>query len=272
MSEIMHRIKSIHWHQLFIMMLIAAVVVGSDGCKSTGKLSKKERKAQIEAAKKELNAIISGTSTKTLEQQEKYINDIANKNYNDADLNALLVQATQKVKKAFAERDTLRQQQIDEAKAALFDLLQNKDNKSADEMERELNQIKAKYKNLNDEEVNDLYARIEKQIASMRSTGNIPLKTKLENNFQAIADAGKSGNLTQAATLIKSTLPLFVSDDAPVLIIIAKENGSPVDYDKPTTIKRYLDFLKDQKVNRNAIDSYLLDNNGKIKELDLIKK
>jgi hypothetical protein len=271
MSEVIQRIKSFRWHQLFIILLIAAVVVGSDGCKSTGKLTKKERKAQIAAAKTQLTAIINGTSTKTLEQQEKYINDIANKNYNDADLNALLVQATQVVKKGFAERDTLKQQQVAEAKAALFDLLQNKDNKSADEMESALNQIKAKYKNLNDEEVNDLYARIEKQIATMRSEGNIPLKTKLENNFQAIADAGKTGNLTQAATLIKSTLPLFVSDDTPVLIIIAKE-GSTIDYDKPTTIKRYLDFLKDQKTNRNAVDSYLLDNNGKIKELDLIKK
>jgi hypothetical protein len=271
MSEIIHKIKSINWHQVFIMMLIAAVVAGSDGCKSTGKLTKKERKAQIEAAKKELNAIISGTSTKTLDQQEKYINDIANKNYNDADLNALLVQATQTVKKAYAEKETIRQQQIAEAKAVLFDLLQNKDNKSADEMESDLNQVKAKYKNLNDEEVNDLYARVEKKIASLRSGGNVPLKTKLENTFQGIADAGKSGNLTQASELIKSTLPLFVSDDTPVLIIIAKD-GSMIDYDKPTTILRYLNFLKDQKSSRNAVDSYLLDNNGKIKELDLIKK
>jgi hypothetical protein len=271
MSEIIQKIKSIHWHQLVFMMLIAAMVVGADGCKSTGKLSKKERKAQIEAAKKELTAIINGTSTKTLEQQEQYINDIANKNYNDADLNALLVQATQKVKKAFAERDSQKQKQIDEAKAALFDLLQNKENKSADELEKELAGIKAQYKSLNDEEVNDLYARAEKMIASMRSEGNIPLKTKLDNNFQGIADASKNGNLTQAAALIKSTLPLFVSDDAPVLIIISRE-GSIVDYDKPTTIMRYLNFLKDQKVNRNSVDSYQLDSNGKIKELDLIKK
>jgi hypothetical protein len=272
MSEIIQRIKSIHWNQIFIMMLIAAVVVGSDGCKSTGKLTKKERKAQIEAAKKELNAIISGTSTKTLDQQEKYINDISNKNYNDPDLNALLVQATQVVKKAFAEKEAQRQKQIAEAKAALFDLLQNKDNKSADEMETELNQIKNKYKGLNDEEVNDLYARVEKQIAGMRSTGgNIPLKTTLENNFQGIADAGKAGNASQAAALMQKTLPLFASEDAPVLIIISKE-GSIIDYDKPTTIKRYLNFLNDQKVNRNSVDSYQLDNNGKIKELDLIKK
>lgn len=138
-------------------------------------------------------------------------------------------------------------------------------------MEMELNHIKAKYKNLKDEEINDLYSRVEKKIASMRSSGNVPLKTQLENNFQAIADAGKNANLTQAAALIKSTLPLFVSEDTPVLIIIAKD-GSIIDYDKPTTIKRYLDFLKDQKTNRNAVDSYLLDNNGKIKELDLIKK
>jgi hypothetical protein len=271
MSEIIQRFKSFRWHQLFIMILIAAIVVGSDGCKSTGKLSKKERKAQIEAAKKELTAIINGTSTKSIEQQERYISDIANKNYNDADLNALLVQATQKIKKDSAERYALHQKQLDEARAALFDLLQNKDNKSADEMELALSQIKAKYKQLNEEEILDLYARVEKQIASMRSTGNVPLKAKLETNFQAIADAAKSGNLTQAAALIKSTLPLFVSDDTPVLIIISKDGPEP-DYDKPTTIKRYLDFLKDQKANRNAVDSYLLDNNGKIKELDLIKK
>lgn len=271
MSEVICRIKSVHWHQLFIMLLIAAVVVGSDGCKSTGKLTKKERKAQIEAAKKELTAIINGTSTKSLEQQEKYVTDIMNKNYNDADLNALLVQATQKLKQAFAEKDKLYHKDLDEARAALFDLLQNKDNKTADEMEMELNQIKTRYKNLKDEEILDLYSRVEKKIASMRSAGNVPLKTQLENNFQAIADAGKSGNLTQAATLIKSTLPLFASDDTPVLIIISRE-GSVVDYDKPTTIKRYLDFLKDQKVNRNAVDSYQIDSNGKIKELDLIKK
>ena len=117
----------------------------------------------------------------------------------------------------------------------------------------------------------DLYSRVEKKIESMRSAENIPMKTQLENNFQAIADAGKSGNLTQAANLIKSTLPLFASEDTPVLIIIARE-GDIVDYDKPTTIKRYLDFLKDQKASRNAVDSYTLDNNGKIKELDLIKK
>jgi hypothetical protein len=45
-----------------------------------------------------------------------------------------------------------------------------------------------------------------------------------------------------------------------------------VDYEKPTTIRYYLEFLKDQKGNRNNIESFKLDDNGKIKELELIKK
>jgi hypothetical protein len=45
-----------------------------------------------------------------------------------------------------------------------------------------------------------------------------------------------------------------------------------VDYDKPTTIKRYLEFVRDQKASLNAVDSYQLDSEKKITELDLIKK
>ena len=274
MSEIINKMKSIRWQHLLFMVLIAALVAGADGCKTSGKLSKKEKKAQIEAAKRELKAIISGTSTKTLDEQDKYISEISAKNYNDTELNSLLVQATQTLKKAWAEKEKQRQKQIDESRAALLDLLQNKENKSADELEMELNAIKSKNKNLDVDELNDLYVRVEKKIASMRSgdTGNVSLKTRLETNFQAIADASKSGNLTQAAEVIKSTLPLFVSGDTPVLIIIYKDGTNPPDYDKPTTINRYLNFLKDQKASKNDVDSFILDNDGKIKELDLIKK
>ena len=274
MAEIISKMKSIRWQHLLFMMLIAAVVVATDGCKTSGKLSKKERKAQIETAKRELNAIINGTSTKSLEEQDRYISEISGKNYNDPELNQLLVQATQKLKQAWNEWEKVRQKQIDESRAALLDLLQNKENKSADELEQELRAIKSKNKNLNSDELNDLYARVEKKIASMRSgeSGITSLKTTLENNFQSIADAGKSGNLTQAAAVIKSTLPLFASSDTPVLIIIYKDGTNPPDYDKPTTINRYLNFLKDQKRNDNKVDSYILDSNGKITTLELIKK
>ena len=153
MSVIVRKLKSIRWQHLVFLLMITAVVAGTEGCKSTGKLSKKERKAQIEAAKKELTAIINGTSTKSLEEQEKYINDIANKNYNDADLNQLLVQATQKLKRELGEKEKLRQQRIDEVRTQLFDLLQNKENKSADELETSLNRIKAQNKDIHEEDI-----------------------------------------------------------------------------------------------------------------------
>ncbi|HTX87523.1 MAG TPA: hypothetical protein VMC08_00910 [Bacteroidales bacterium] len=269
MSGIIQKIRNFQWHRAAFILLVAAVVIGADGCKTSGKLTKKERKAQIEAAKAQLTDIINGTSTKTLEEQQRIVNDIVNKHLNDKDLNGMITQAQNTLKKAFAEREKLRQQQIDAARSELLDMLVNRDNKSADELESELAKIKAM--NLGDKGVDELIGKVEQKIKDMRSHANIPLKQQLETSFQGIADAGKAGNLTQSASLIKTTLALFASDDVPVLIIISRE-GDIVDYDKPTNIHRYLDFLKDQKVNRNNVDSYQLDENGKIKELDLIKK
>ena len=269
MSGIIKSIKTIQWQHLLFILVIAAVTIGSDGCKTTGKLSKKERKAQIENAKSQLTPIINGTSTKSLEQQQKIVNDIAAKNFKDPQLDEMIGQAQDVLKKAFANRDMLKQQKIDSARAELLDMLLNKDNKSADELAKELAVIKAQ--NLGDKEINDLIAKVEQKIASMRNKPNVPLKNQLENAFQGIADAGKSGNSTQASTLIKNTLGLFSSDDVPVLIIIYRE-GASVDYDKPTNIKRYLNFVMDQKASRNAVDTYSLDGDGKIKELELIKK
>lgn len=269
MTRIFSKISSLRLQHLVVVMLIAAMAVATDGCKSTGKLSRKERKAQIESAKKQLAPIIDGTSTKTLEQQDRIVKDIVRKNLKDPTLDSMISEAQEVLKKAFAERDKARQQQIDEARADLLDLLLNKDGRPVEELERELARIKAM--NLNDPGINDLIAKVEAKIASMKSSANVPLKNQLENAFQSIADAGRSGNASQAASVSKSILNLFSSDDAPVLIIISRE-GSMVDYDKPTTIKRYLDFVRDQKASRNAVDSYQLDSNGKIKELDLIKK
>jgi len=269
MSGISKKFNTIKWQHLLFILVIAAVTIGSDGCKTTGKLSKKERKAQIENAKSQLTPIINGTSTKSLEQQQRIVNDIAGKNFKDPQLDEMISQARDVLKKAFADRDMKKQQKIDSTRAELLDMLLNKDNKSADELAKELAAIKAQ--NLGDKEINDLIAKVEQKIADMRNKPNVPLKKQLENSFQGIADAAKSGNSGQASTLIKNTLGLFSSDDVPVLIIIYREGNSP-DYDKPTTIKRYLNFVMDQKSSRNAVDNYSLDGEGKIKELELIKK
>lgn len=272
MTQIISKMKSIHWNTVMIILMAALVAVGTESCnKNTGKMTRKERKAQIEMYKKQLTEIANGTSKLTLEDQEKVISEAISKNFDDPELNNLLIQAQQKVKSVNAEKQKKEQQQIATARAKLYDLLVNKEGLSADELEQELNKIKAM--EVSDSEIAELMGRLEKKIADMRETlSGGSITSQLEKTFQAVVDNAKSGNLNQANTLIQSTISkFFASEDTPVLIIISKE-GSIVDYDKPTTIKNYLNLCKDQKANRNAVDSYQLDGSGKIKELDLIKK
>lgn len=260
-----------HWQKLLVMLLLALMVAGAESCKSTGKMSKKERKAAIENAKQQLQPIISGTSTLSYDEQKRVVDGILAKNLNDPVLNEMIIQAQKKLQDMAATQMQQLSQRIDEARAKLYDMLLNKDNKSADELEAELNAIKKE--NLHDSEIDGLIARVEKKISDMRSGAaeTLPIKAQLENAFTTIANSAKTGNMTQAESTISKTLQLFSSDDVPVLIIISRE-GSIVDYDKPTTIRRYLNLLKDTKSSRNNVDSMQTDDDGKIKELDLIKK
>ena len=91
---------------------------------------------------------------------------------------------------------------------------------------------------------------------------------KLDNYFNAIAS---SGNPSSANSSINEALTMFASGQTPVLIVIAEENGQK-DYDKPTTIQDYLNYLKDQKKNLNTITDVKFDGSGKITELELTRK
>ncbi|MBU2649645.1 MAG: hypothetical protein KKA81_01810 [Bacteroidetes bacterium] len=91
---------------------------------------------------------------------------------------------------------------------------------------------------------------------------------QLEKYFSEISGA-QSTDL--ANRKINDALGLFATPDAPVLIIIS-QSGSMKDYDRPTTIKDYLNYLKDQKKNINAVETISLDESGRIVELELIKK
>ena len=64
---------------------------------------------------------------------------------------------------------------------------------------------------------------------------------------------------------------MFASANTPVLIIINQSNGMN-DYDRPTTIQKYLNYLKDNKVNPNDIYEMNVNGSGKISELLLIKR
>lgn len=91
---------------------------------------------------------------------------------------------------------------------------------------------------------------------------------KLETYFSAIAAAP---SVASANGSISEALTLFSSPDAPVLVVIYKADGM-VDYDEPTTIKKYLEYLKDVKLNSAEVDEMVLDDYGKIEELVLRKK
>jgi hypothetical protein len=86
--------------------------------------------------------------------------------------------------------------------------------------------------------------------------------------FQQISGASDVNTANQS---INSALSSFKTADVPVLIIIYRKDKA-VDYDKPTTISKYLNFLKDQKKNPNTVDHLEMDNTGKITEIVLIKK
>ncbi len=89
----------------------------------------------------------------------------------------------------------------------------------------------------------------------------------LNKYFDAIAT---SGNVTAANNSISEALTMFTSPDVPVLIIISG-TGDQKDYDRPTTIQAYLNYLKDQKKNINKIENLQFDASGKITEVELRK-
>lgn len=91
---------------------------------------------------------------------------------------------------------------------------------------------------------------------------------KLDQYFNAIAG---SNNVASANGSINEALALFASPSTPVLIVISEENGEK-DYDRPTTIKDYLNYLKDQKKSINKVGNLQFDGSGKITEVELIKQ
>ena len=135
--------------------------------------------------------------------------------------------------------------------------------------------------NLQNAEVDDLLFQVEKKLARERAQREEEARRAAEEqeqaaaadvvlgrNFNSIANAG---SISQANRVINETLNLFESPNTPVLIII-KQNAGFNDYDRPTTIENYLNYLKDQKKATEKISDIKYNSNGKINELELIKK
>jgi len=100
----------------------------------------------------------------------------------------------------------------------------------------------------------------------VRSADEVAVE-KLESQFASIASAS---NVTAANQSIQEVLAMFSNPETPILIVIHEEGGVK-DYDEPTTIKKYLEYLKDTKKNLNYISDIRLAG-GKVTELELKRK
>jgi len=207
----------------------------------------------------------------------------------------MLSQTGCKAKKIQAEQKKQEALKIEKAKNTLNLILNNTINISLADQEKKIEEIKSQ--NITDPEVVTLIQQAEdklknnkiaeqkrideekKKLEDEKKRQEEELKNKMKPDMQTqfntlcdeIALAGKNGKTDEANAKIAEALKYFTADDALVLIIISK-SGANTDYDKPTNAKTYLNYLKDRKENKNKVDKTILDANGKIKELELIKK
>jgi 3-dehydroquinate synthetase len=188
-----------------------------------------------------------------------------------------------KSKKKLAQEAAAKEyaEKVAKAKAELQAILDDNGTMPLAEMERRLNDIKSQ--NLNDPEVNALIKKVEEKIAKEKARiKQLELeqkekeKNKGETGYGYINDYFKqiatAKDVATANAKIAEALKLYASKDVPVLIIISQEAGLPPDYDEPTTIDRYLNYVKDQKKYTNDIYNVKMDTYGQITELELIKK
>lgn len=182
-----------------------------------------------------------------------------------------------KSQKKVAEEEAARikAENTAQAKELLTTILNDDGQLTLSEKERMLRQAKAL--NSNDPEVKELIAQVEEMLAKEREAQNTTqeVRTKdptvedeLSGLFAQIAGAANSNS---ANNLIESGLNMFSSPEAPVLIII-NETGGIKDYDEPTTIERYLHYIKDRRLSPNAVYNVVKNDQGKISELELVKK
>jgi len=209
---------------MLVFFLATIIIGGLSSCNSKKKLAKEQAaiayNTRVKQAKKDLTAMLNGTTSWTLDEQFKRLNTIKSYNIDDPQVKDLIVKVENKLnaEKAVAAR-------------------------------------KAEEERLQKEEAAKKQAELAKYNA-------------INQRFEAIAHAG---SYAEADNLINETMTIFSSPDVPVLIIIDQVDGVN-DYDRPTTAIRFLNYLKDMKAYKFAVDSVKRNAEGKITELELIKK
>jgi len=176
-----------------------------------------------------------------------------------------------------------RTEKIEQARQELLQIINDQGNIPTDQKEATVKKIKGW--NLQDPEIDALIIRAEEIIAAEkaakkrledeRKRKELEDQQQEDQKFSKIEDLlesiANSRSMEMANTRINEALRFFATPDAPVLVIVFMD-GSIKDYDRPTTIRRYLEYLKDQAKNPNKIHNVQFDANGKITEMELIKK
>lgn len=174
---------------------------------------------------------------------------------------------------------------VDQANRDLTAMLNGTTNWSLDEQDKRLNVIKSY--NIDDPGIIDLISKVETKLSMDRAEAErqdeedrlrreeeerikaaVPKYQKIDNQLDEIATAPY---VDAANEQINLTLDQFATPDVPVLIIISKAGGFN-DYDRPTTISKFLNYLKDKQQYKYEVESVKRDALGKITELELIRK
>jgi hypothetical protein len=174
---------------------------------------------------------------------------------------------------------------VEQSKKDLTAMLDGTAPWTLDEQTKRLDVIKSY--NIDDEDVVDLIAKVETKLSTemaeakrkaeeekLRKAEEERIKAEaskyqdIDNQIGAIAMAQ---NTDDANNKIDMTLKQFATPDVPVLIIISNAGGFN-DYDRPTTISKFLNYLKDKQQYKYKVESVKRDGLGKITELELIKK
>ena len=192
-----------------------------------------------------------------------------------------------KSKKKLAEQQALeaaqraKEAKIAEAKTILENLLASPGATTMAQLQSKKEQLEyVKSMNLDDPTVRNLISQVEtklqdEQLALERMLNETPKpsqpivsSSQLDMEFGNIASSLSSDDANQK---IDQVLQWFASDETPVLVII-NQTGPIKDYDKPTTIKKYLNYLKDTQKTMDLVSNIAYDNNGKISELELSRR
>ncbi len=170
---------------------------------------------------------------------------------------------------------------VSQAKKDLLAIINGDTEWTVEQQKARLEAIKAE--NFEDQEIKDLIGQAEEKIKDEeRRLEEEKLKKleqakreELQRKYAKIATAlqgiAAASNYEEANSLIEGAMGMFATPDIPVLIIISKAGGFN-DYDRPTTISKFMDYLKDVKKFNYNIESAKYNDQGKITELELIKK